>query len=70
MSRAFIQGFADAGRSIETAGQRAKPVSKACARCGCGIENRKTYCGPCYASRYEENVAANRHKYAKPKRRA
>lgn len=64
MTRAFIQSFADAGHSIES-GKKAKAVEKSCARCGCGIEKRKTYCGPCYGIRYEENIAANRHKYRK-----
>ncbi len=62
MSRGFIQSFADAGRSIES-GKRAKPVEKACAGCGCGIEKRKTYCGPCYDTRLMANIAKNRHKY-------
>lgn len=40
--------------------KRAKKVEKTCAKCGTGIENRKTYCGPCYDIRYQENVVKNR----------
>ena len=48
-----------------------KPVNrvvKSCANCGCGLsDRRKKFCGPCYAVRYEANIAANRHKYRKPR---
>ena len=37
-----------------------------CAVCGAGLPNRiKKYCGPCYATRLEANIAKNRHKYVK-----
>ncbi len=50
-------------------GTRAKPVQKHCAACGAGLmDRRKTYCGPCYDRRLQENIAANRRKYYKPKR--
>ena len=49
-----------------------KPVKKVLRLCagGCGAEvsGRKIYCGPCYATRYEANIAANRHKYRKPRK--
>lgn len=48
----------------------AKPVNRIrghCERCGCGVDRRKRFCLPCYADRYEENIAANRHKYKKSK---
>ena len=67
MTRAFIQSFAEAGRSIES-GKRAQAVEKLCSRCGVArIPKRKTYCGPCYDVRLQEIIAASRHKYAKPK---
>lgn len=57
----------EAGHSIE-AGKRAKVVTKKCAACGMRLnDNRKTYCGPCYDRRLQENIAANRHKYRKVK---
>lgn len=52
----------DAGGRAETSQRKAKAVEKFCAKCGCGIERRKTYCGPCYDIRYNERVAANRLK--------
>lgn len=63
MSRGFIQSFAEAGRSAETASARGKKIEKACCRCGCDIPKRKTYCGPCYDVRLHENIAANRKRY-------
>ena len=41
--------------SASQTGNRARAISKACAKCGTGIERRKTYCGPCYDVRLEEN---------------
>lgn len=49
----------------------AKPVNrvvKFCETCGCGLsDRRKRFCGPCYDVRLQANIAANRHKYMKPK---
>ena len=43
---------------------RAKRAEKVCAKCGVLLrDRRKTYCGPCYGIRYEENVTRNRAKY-------
>lgn len=53
----------EAGHRIETAMRKGKAMEKLCLMCGCRIEKRKTYCGPCYGFRYEETIAANRHKY-------
>lgn len=57
----------EAGHSIETSMKRGQTFKKRCKRCCCLIERRKTYCSPCYGIRHEENIAANRHKYQKPK---
>lgn len=48
------------GVATSSSDRRAKAVSKACAKCGTGIEKRKTYCGPCYDVRLQENIIKNR----------
>jgi len=53
----------EAGYRIETSARKGNEFAKLCGRCGCRIERRKTYCGPCYDVRLAENIAANRHKY-------
>jgi hypothetical protein len=61
----WAKNFGDRDRagSFET-GKRAKAVEKLCAGgCGAGIEKRKTYCGPCYDIRLQENIEKNRAKY-------
>ena len=47
--------------------KRAKPITKRCT-CGALIQSRKTFCGPCYDVRYQENVAAGRLRRAAIKR--
>lgn len=38
---------------------QAKPLGQ-CQRCGCPIEKRRTYCGPCRADAYDEKLAVRR----------
>lgn len=59
--------MSEAGGRAETSDRKAKATVKACRQCGCGIERRKTYCGPCRDVRLAATVAANRHKYRKAK---
>jgi hypothetical protein len=53
----------EAGHRIETSMRKGEAFAKLCGSCGCRIDRRKTYCGPCYDVRLMENIAANRHKY-------
>lgn len=57
--------MSEAGGRAETSDRKARATTKACRECGCGIDSRKTYCGPCYDVRLATNIAANRHKYRK-----
>lgn len=63
----WARNFGDryhASSSLET--RRAKG-GKICTRPGCdaGIDNRKTYCGPCSNLNHEERVAARQKAQAK-----
>lgn len=57
MTKPFM---AEAGGRAETADRKGKKIEKLCRTCGCGIERRKTYCGPCYDLRLTVTIARNR----------
>lgn len=38
-------------------------IARKCLVCCTGIDSRKRYCAPCYATRLEANIAKNRPKY-------
>lgn len=49
----------------------AKPLNRVkgkCETCGAGLPTKqKRFCGACYDVRLQANIAANRHKYKKPR---
>jgi hypothetical protein len=58
-SRRTHSGFA------ELASGRAKACKKTCRECGSGLlDNRKTYCAPCYDVRLQGHNTRNRKIYA------
>lgn len=67
MSRHFESRRTHSGYAEISGGRAKKKTTRPCKTCGTDIDSRKQYCGPCYADRYEQNIAANRHKYKKAK---
>ena len=60
----WAKNYADRFSASETSGKRAKSIDKLCAAgCGAIIAKRKTYCGPCYDVRLQQNIAKNREIY-------